>query len=330
MFLHRLGKVRAPEFPSDLPWLNGREQRLRDLAGKVVLVDFWTYSCVNCLRTLPVVRRWHEKYSAHGLVIIGVHTPEFAFEQLREHVLAAIEREGVPYPVVQDNEYAIWHRYANKWWPHAYLIDHHGNIVYDHVGEGGYRETEMSIQKALVEAGARNLPALEVYDEGREGAVCAKTTPEVYLGYLRGRIGNGGNFLPDAEEVFTDPGAYTDDVPVLHGHWRVTGEYLEHTRTVPTPTEHLTLRYRAFGANLVMGTDGGERATLVVTLDGQPIPKDMAGADIAFENGQSTVTIAEHRLYRLTRADVFHHGTLRVAMRAAGVRLYAWTFEHCA
>ncbi len=300
---------------------------MRSLAGKPVLIDFWTYSCVNCQRTLPHLKAWHERYATLGLTIIGVHAPEFAFEKDAKHVRAAIKAADIPYPVVLDNGYDVWRLYANRAWPHHYLVDKDGVIVYDHMGEGGYAETEMAIQKTLMEAGAKRLPDVP-HDLPGEGGACYRTTPETYLGYLRGRYGNAEEFLPDAEEAFTDRGEHEDDEPYLHGHWKVSGEYVEHVRATSVPNEYLLLKYSAFGTNLVM--EAPKKTKVVVELDGLPLSDDMRGDDIEKgRDGTTTVTVGQPRMYRLVRAAAYHRGTLTLRVAAPGVRMYAFTFESC-
>ena len=142
----------APEFTGIDKWLNSQPLSMQGLRGKVVLVDFWTYTCINCIRTLPHVKRWHEKYKDQGLVVVGVHTPEYPFERSTANVQAAIKRFGIPYAVAQDNRYATWEAYSNRYWPAVYLIDKRGRIVYTHFGEGAYQETEAKIQALLGEA----------------------------------------------------------------------------------------------------------------------------------------------------------------------------------
>lgn len=330
MFLHRLAKVHAPEFPDALAWVNGAPRTMRSMLGRPVLIDFWTYSCVNCLRTQPHLNAWYERYAKLGLEIIGVHTPEFDFEKRRENVEDAVMRLEIPYPVVLDNDYAVWNLYTNKWWPRKFLVNKDGNIVYDHVGEGGYAETEMEIQKALAEIGVKKFPRIAKEVEVSSDGVCYRTTPELYLGYLRGRIANAGDILPDAEEAFTDHGEREDDSVVLHGHWRVASEYVEHARRLATASEYLLLTYRAFGVNLVMGTVDGRPAEIDVELDGQPIPKDMAGADVVIVNGRAKLRIRESRMYRIVKASMYHQGALKLATADAGVRMFAFTFEGCA
>jgi thiol-disulfide isomerase/thioredoxin len=329
MFLHRIAKSRAPEFPKNLTWLNGKPLSMKDLRGKVVLIDIWTYSCVNCLRTLPHIKRWYDLYAEKGLVIIGVHTPEFAFEKEEDNVAVFIKDHGIKYPVVLDPDYEIWHLYANKFWPRKFLVDKGGYIVYDHAGEGGYAETEMSIQKALKEIGAKDLPNIGP-DESLGGGVCYRTTPETYLGYLRGHVGNMGDVLPDMEEAFTDTGKYADDVPVLHGHFKVASEFVEHTKNISLANEYLALKYSAFSVNLVMGTAHNKTAVIEVELDGKPLPKDMAGTDVRYaKNGQSEITIRDHRMYSLVNAKMYHRGTLKLKMSSNNVRLFAFTFGGC-
>lgn len=143
----------APDFRGIEQWINSSPLSLTELQGKVVLVDFWTYSCINCQRTLPYVRSWQDKYADHGLVIVGVHSPEFDFESVEANVREAVERERVTWPVAMDNDFSTWRAYENRWWPHKFLIDQDGLIRYDHIGEGAYQETELHIRNLLVEAG---------------------------------------------------------------------------------------------------------------------------------------------------------------------------------
>ena len=328
MFLHRLAKVHAPEFPDGLVWLNGTPRTMRSMLGRPVLIDFWTYSCVNCLRTQPHMNEWHERYAKLGLEIIGVHTPEFDFEKGRNNVEDAIGRLEVPYPVILDNDYAVWNLYANKWWPRKFLVDHTGSIVYDHVGEGGYAETEMEIQKALSAIGVKKLPRIAPSEPSGDG-MCYKTTPETYLGYLRGRIANHGDVLPDAEEAFTDKGERTEGRVTLHGHWKVSGEYAEHARQLSVATEYLALTYSAFGVNLVMSAE--DHVSLVdVEIDGHPLPHDMAGKDVTYVKGRAVVKVNASRMYHIVKAAMYHQGTLKISTADRGVRMFAFTFEGCA
>ncbi len=329
MFLHRLSRVRAPEFPGKLAWLQGGAQTLKKLRNKVVLVDFWTYSCANCIRTQPMLNRWHKLYADKGLVIIGVHTPEFSFEKDPKNVELAVTDNGIEYPVVLDPDYKLWNLYGNQYWPRRYLINLEGNIVYDHIGEGGYAETEMAIQKALKDSGAKDLPPVPP-DSSAGGAVCYHTTPETYLGFLRGRFGNAQDYLPDAEQVFADSEKHIDDTPYLYGHWTIKSEYAEHSRKLPTANEYLGIKYSAFAVNLVMGTSNKRTAVIEVELDGLPLPKDLAGEDVTIaRNGKATVTIKDHRMYRLVKAKMYHRGTLKLKTASGNVQMFALTFRGC-
>lgn len=330
MNLPLFGKTRAPEFPLNLVWLNSAPLTMKELRGKVVLIDFWTYSCVNCLRTLPHIKRLQEKYGEFGLVVIGVHSPEFEFEKQQENVEKAIVDLGVSYPVVLDSEFSVWNLYANKAWPHCYLVDQKGVIVYDHVGEGGEQEIETAIVDALKTKGDIELPSIEESLSGRGGGVCYPTTSETYLGYLRGNIGNAHDKLPDTEEAYDNGAAHVEGIPYLHGHWRISSEYVEHTRDLAVATEYLVLRYKAFEVNVVMGVVDGDDAVVDVMIDGRPIPASMAGNDVVIDaNGTTHVHVAGHRMYNIVNADHYHNGTLKLAVKNTGIRMFALTFGGC-
>lgn len=330
MFLKHFAKTWAPEFPFNLVWLNSDPLMMKKLRGEIVLIDFWTYSCVNCLRTLPHVKRFYEKYAKFGLNVIGVHSPEFAFEKEQENVEAAVMDLGVKYPVVLDSDFAVWNLYANRAWPHLYLVDGRGRIVYEHVGEGGEGETENAIREALREIGAMNLPAVEDNGHDHGDGVCYPTTPEIYLGYLRGHIGNAHDKMPDAEDAYDDVGEKVDDVPYIHGHWKGTAEYVEHMRSLAVATEYLALKYKAFEVNVVMGTANDEEAIVDVVIDGKPVPASMAGKDVVIDaNGTTHVHVRQHRMYNVINADHYHSATLKLGVRHAGVRMFALTFGGC-
>ena len=186
--------VKAPQINGE-NWLNGEKPEMDD---QVILVDFWTYSCVNCIRTLPYLQKWHEKYKDKGLIIVGVHTPEFEFEKDEQNVARALKDLGVDWPVVMDNYLEIWRSFANKYWPAKYLINRKGKIVYQHFGEGKYEETEKAIQKLLFNKGDE-LPELTTEIAS---AACFRPTPETYLGYARGHIVNIGGYYFDVVENY--------------------------------------------------------------------------------------------------------------------------------
>lgn len=329
MLVHQYGRVRAPEFPKESTWLQGGPLTMQGLRGKIVLLDFWTYSCVNCIRTLPHVKRWQQSYAKDGLVIIGVHTPEFAFEKDPLQVQTAVERLGITYPILLDNDYVVWKLYANRAWPRKFLVNKEGVIVYDHTGEGAYAATELAIQEELRKIGAEHLPAIGP-DASMGGKVCYRTTPETYFGFLRGKIENTCDVLPGEELACTDDASIQDEGAVtLHGHWKVHGEYVEHARLVAGTHEYLRLQYRAYAVNMVLEAPNETNARLEVRVNELPLAEDMRGEDVQEERGKTYVTVREPRMYNLVKAKVYHQGSLRIGVSHKGVRCYAAAFGSC-
>ncbi|HEU5319769.1 MAG TPA: redoxin domain-containing protein, partial [Methylomirabilota bacterium] len=275
------GPVRAPEFPPNVTWLQGGPLRLAELRGKVVLIDFWDYTCLNCLRTLPYVKEWHRRYAPLGLVVVGVHAPEFSFARESSNVLRAVRDHDIQYPVALDNDYAIWQAYANRYWPAKYLVDANGYLRYYHFGEGAYGETEQAVQALLREGFPEILlPGLvePVRDEDRPGAVCYRVTPELYLGYARGLYGNPG-LHPDTAGAYRDPGKHMDGHAYLEGDWLVSGEYLARPAGAQAESR-LTVPYMAKDVNLVIHPPTyGAAATITLLQDGAPLAAEDAGAD---------------------------------------------------
>jgi len=321
--------VRAPEFPSDLTWISSDPLSLARLRGKPVLLDFFTYSCVNCQRTFSHLQRWHELYAKHGLTIIGIHTPEFAFEKDPSRVRQALREAGITYPVVLDPDYKIWHAFANRYWPRKFLLDRDGRVVYDHAGEGAYAETEFEIQKQLKALGVKDLPAIGP-DDSIGGRVCYRTTPELYLGYLRGRLGTKEDFYPEAETAFTDRGTYEDDTVYLHGHFAVHGEYIAHTRTLSAAHEYIRLKYSAFSLNAVLGASDAATSVVLVELDGKPVPEDFLGEDVVLRaDGVTELLVRDHRMYSIIRSSVYHKGIVTLRVMSGNLEAYAFTFGSC-
>lgn len=329
MFLHRLQKIHGIEFPRGLEWINGGPLTLKSLQGKVVLLDFWTYSCINCVRSIEHLRAWHKKYDDKGLIIVGVHSPEFTFEKDRANVERATKQFKIQYPVVLDPDYKIWSAYANRWWPRTLLINQEGEIVYDHVGEGGYAQTEAEIQKALSEIGAGDFPQIAP-DDSVGGGICYKTTPEIYFGFLRGRYGNAYNVIPGMEVDFTDKGEHQDNLLYLHGHWTIDKEHISHTRVLAHATEYATIRYSGFSAYLVAGSlKKNKSADIEIELDGHPLPEDMAGEDVEIVGGKALLRVTSPRMYRVVDSPVYHKGTLKLKTMSGHLSLHALTFGGC-
>ena len=201
MFFKRVTQIKAPEFPQRLTWINGKRRSLKSLKGEVVVLYFWTFSSANCLRALPALKRLSDRYKDEPVEFIGVHTGEFEFERSEPHVKAALKREGIKHLTVVDSKFKLWNLYANRWWPRIYIVDHNGYLVFDHVGEGGYTEIEMALQKTLLAAGSSELPYIEQASPIAGGTIY-RTTQEHYLGFLRGVFGNPVRMSPNNEQAF--------------------------------------------------------------------------------------------------------------------------------
>ena len=310
---------RAPDFVAPGEWFNtpgGGALSIAELTGegKVVLIDFWTYTCINCIRTLPYIKAWDERYQDDGLVIVGVHTPEFAFEKDAGNVAEAVERNEIRYPVVQDNEYGTWSAFANQYWPAKYLIDAKGNVRYVHFGEGSYEQTEAAIRSLLAEAGESELgPGAQASTERIDPAL---GSPETYLGVQRAQGWVDGPFpgvrdygAPDAADLRLNEFAFG-------GPWRVDAE----AGTALARDSSIGLSFQARRVFLVLGAEDGP-ASLEVELDGEPIPDALAGDDVS----GGVATVDEQRLYRLV--DLPEAGEHTLTLRfAPGISGYAFTF----
>jgi thiol-disulfide isomerase/thioredoxin len=295
------------------------------LRGKVVLVDFWTYSCINCLRTLPYLKAWHEKYRAQGLVIIGVHTPEFAFEKDPQQVTQALHDLGITYPVAMDNQFAVWNAFHNQYWPAHYLIDAQGNIRHRHAGEGAYQETEQMIQTLLKDAhqGRLNLASelVKVADSGVSAtAVDTPTSPETYLGYARqAHFASPEAVKHDTTARYSLPATLAVDQWALSGYWRVSSEAARLTRAGGAISHH----FQGRDLNLVLGSSAHKNVRVKVTLDGAPPAADH-GLDI---DAQGYGIIREQRLYQLIRqSGALKPRIFKIEFLDADVEAFAFTF----
>ena len=308
----------APEFTGIARWLNtDTPLTLENLRGKVVLVDFWTYSCINCIRTLPYLVNWHEKYKDQGLVIVGMHTPEFEFEKKTSNVLDAMKRHKIEYPVAQDNNYATWQAYNNRYWPAHYLIDAEGNIRQYHFGEGAYAETEMAIQELLKEAGQKVTAGISNVEAEKLGG---QKTPETYLGSDRMERFVSPEKVTGEAQVFTTPESLRKHEFAYSGTWTVMPE-----RALASKDAALTLHFEGEKVFLVMAPpDSGLAGTVRVFLDGKPVENDAFGKDVV--NG--TVTVDEDRLYELLDLKgLSGEHTLRLEFETPGIAAYAFTFS---
>jgi len=284
----------APALHPDGAWINSKPLTLASLRGKVVLIDFWTYSCINCLRTLPHLKAWYAAYHKDGLVIVGVHTPEFAFEHVTSNVRSAVKRLGITYPVVQDNRYKTWDNYANNYWPAEYLIDRQGHVRHTHFGEGEYGATEALIRRLL---GAKGAHARQVADATPTGII----TPESYLGYARLQNYVGRNPVPDQFAQYAFPKDIPANTLAYAGDWRVGPQLITAGRDA-----RVRLHFQARDVYIVMGGHGTVRAF----VDGKPA---------------RTIRVDAQRLYTVRASPKETDATLELQF-TPGVQAYSFTF----
>jgi thiol-disulfide isomerase/thioredoxin len=314
-----------PGFAGATDWLNSEPLTAESLRGKVVLVDFWTYTCINWLRTLAYVRAWAEKYEDRGLVVVGVHTPEFPFEADIDNVRSAAKDMSVSYPIALDPDYAVWRAFGNHYWPAIYLADADGGIRHHQFGEGGYDECERSVQQLLREAGVDGVPGglVSVAPEGFE--VQADWTnlrsPESYLGYAQGR-----NFASGGGSAVGAPSTYSIPETLMLNQWALSGDWtIESGASVLNGNEgRLAFRFHARDVHLVMGPPAhGTSVPFRVSVDGDP-PGEAHGLDVD-EDGNGT--LSQQRLYQLIRQrGSIADRNLAVSFGAAGAEAYCFTF----
>lgn len=321
----------APEITDPSGWINTQPFTLASLIGqKVVLVDFWTYSCINCIRTIPYVNAWYAKYKNAGLVIVGVHAPEFQFEHNLSNVQAAVKQLGIQYPVVLDNDMGTWDAYQNLYWPAEYLINVDGFIVHNSIGEGNYNETETAIQQALIQRDeALGIPTSTV----PTGFVTPSDTiainyndvqsPETYFGADRNSyLANGPAMTNGTYALVAPTSTSADAIQVnslyLGGMWDFEDQYATNKNA------DATVLYKYDSKNVYMvAASAGVPVTAQVLVDGQPITAAMAGSDVS---PQGTVTIQANRLYNLIQSATYGEHTLELIIQNPGLEAYTFTF----
>jgi cytochrome c biogenesis protein CcdA/thiol-disulfide isomerase/thioredoxin len=302
----------APEFAEIETWLNSPPLTMQGLKGKVVLIDFWTYSCINCVRTLPYITDWDRKYRDMGLVIVGVHSPEFEFEKKTANVEAAIAQHGIRYPVAQDNRLSTWLNFNNRYWPAHYLIDRQGQVVYTHFGEGKYDVTENNIRYllGLKEKGETIKAEVSAFASGQ--------TPETYLGYARAdSFGGEERATVDAPGSYRFPGSLADDAWALNGKWKVEREKI----VAIDAGAALRLNFKARKVFLVLGTASGKPVRASIKLNGEA-----AGVNAGKDAPAGVVTVGRNTLYELIDQKTPKNGLLEIETDAPGVEAYAFTF----
>ncbi|MBV8197565.1 MAG: redoxin domain-containing protein, partial [Candidatus Eremiobacteraeota bacterium] len=312
---------RIPAFDGGAAWINSAPLTPDDLRGKVVLVDFWEYTCINCLRTLPYLREWYRRYHDHGLVIVGVHSPEFEFTHDPRNVEAATKRLGVVWPVVLDNHMTIWNRYQNTVWPHEFLFDQSGRLVESVLGEGAYQQTEAKIA-TLLRAGNPGLhfpavmPLLPQDSYDKPGAVCYPQTAEILIGHGAVRnVPSGSNPAQDTNFSY-DASNPQDGAVYLQGYWHLTPQ----AAVSGESDGHFVLRYHAIQLMAVLRPEEGRSVRVDVTQDGRPIPQADAGTDLRYDGAhQSYVVVDQPRAYELLMNAHFGNHTLELSPKGAGV-----------
>ncbi len=321
-------QFRPPELFGDF-WLNSEPVSVRDMRGNVLLIDFWDYSSLHWIRTLPYVWDWEQKYRDYGLVVVGVHTPEFAFGREEQNVRKAVQDFGISYPVVGDNNANIWNSFGSRTWPTKFLIDKDGFIRCMHQGEGGYDQFERAIQFLITEAGMRGeLPELTmpVRDTDVQGAICYRTTGEIRTGYLRGAIGNTEGFGPESTFKYVDQGMYLPGRFYLDGKW--TSER-ESVRFAGGQKEHGTVsaRYEGSEVNAVLGLEGKKKCRVMVQQDGKWLKKSNRGSDITVgKDGSTYVMIDRFRMFNLVKNSEFGEHAVRLSTHTAGLKLFCFSF----
>ncbi len=329
--------LKAPELVGLQGYINtpnNQPLKLSDLKGKVVLLDFWTYTCINCIRTIPYLNDWYNKYSDNGLVVVGVHSPEFDFEKKIENVKDAVNKFGIKYPVVLDSDHKTWDAYQNKYWPRDYIIDSEGYIRDDHIGEGGYNETEKVIQALLAEKAALDNKTKIVFNMNK-GTLSGlgintleytdftkRTTPEIYLGYsfARAPIGNPEGFKPEQEVNYSidqNNTHFDPNIVYLEGTWKNNKDNMELTSN----DGKIILTYFAKAINIVASGNG---QTVTVLENGtKTIALPNSGKDVSY-NG--SVIVDKQRLYNLGLYEDYKPRSIVLDVKGKGFQIYTFTF----
>ncbi len=313
---------KAPDLVGIANFINTSPVELsNDIKGKVVLYDFWTYSCINCIRTIPYITAWNEKYADDGLLIIGVHSPEFEFEKDLNNVKMAVEKNGIAYPVVMDNEMKTWKAFENRYWPRKYIADSEGYIRYDHIGEGDYKQTEKVIQELLEERAAKlglNVTATEPLVSIKQFEHTNLRTPELYFGYDfatgRNQLGNSEGFLPGKDAEYAIPKELQLHNYYLDGTWK----NLQGSMELVSDEGIIKLPYFAKEVNIVASNE----AILSIFIDGEPITSKYAGTDVV----SGEVHIVEAGLYNIIKSDEAARHTLEIFVSNPGFEIYTLTF----
>ncbi len=317
--LNLMRKKEAPEieFDSDKQWINSRPLKLERLKGKIILLDFWAYSCVNCIRTLSALKKIVEKYKNKRFVLIGIHTPEFEFEKEIGNVKYAVKKHGINWPVLNDPRRINWDNYGNTYWPRAALINAEGELIFEHVGESGYDEIDSKIEEELRKLGEIS-DSKKIDEQKRKYAY--NISKESYAGSLRNNgIGSGKVCTKEGCDEYADPKIYKEGVIYLQGDWAQTEEYLEYKGK--EGRGYIAYRYYASEVNVVM-SGVGEAEVLV---DDAPLTKEGAGSNVVLKNRKSYVKLEGADMYNLIKDKDYHSRVLKI-LAFEEMKVFAYTF----
>jgi len=307
---------------------SGAPINLKQYIGKdVILLDFMTYSCINCQRTFPYLTAWYGKYKDQGLIVIGIHTPEFDFEKVYGNVAQAMQRFGITYPVVMDSNYGTWTAYGNQYWPHEYVIDIDGYIAEDHIGEGGYADTETKIQQLLKERdqrlGLTDTVPTGIVNPAGAGQQIEAQSPETYFGSNRNQYLGNGTSGQTGVQNFSLPSNLSLNTFYFSGSWDVQGEYAQGQST----SSGFSYVYSAKNVYFVASASDPKSPVIAeVTLDGQPVPASLRGSDVYENNGKTYIKVGQSRLYNIISGSDLNNHTLNITAQSAGLQAFTLTF----
>lgn len=310
--VHGITPYPAPNIEGITAWINSKPLTTSDLKGKVVLIDFWAYSCINCIRTFPYLKKWYAKYHDKGFIIIGMHAPEFEFEHDVNNVKKSAEKNGLDYPIALDNQFKTWQNYHNQYWPAHYLIDKNGNVVYEHFGEGNYDVTESNIRFLLGLNPATN----NATDESPSFSF--QQTPETYLGYARAEsFGNTEPMLHNQVYDYHFPTVLNENNWALQGPWKIMAERIESQGFNST----IKIHFHAKKVYIVMGSATGKPIIAKLLLNGESVVNEK-GKDVA----NSMITVSNHTLYNAIALNTSQSAILQIIANDPGLELYTFTF----
>jgi hypothetical protein len=322
---------RAPEIFGEF-WYNGDPFSIQSMRGNILLIDFWDYCAQNCLRTLPYTQEWNRRYTDFGFVPVGVHSPQFPFAKDPANVSDVIEKFGIRYPVVLDNEFLTWSAFRVRLWPTKFLIDKNGFIRYRQEGEGFYQDFEHAIQLLLTEVGYHGeFPLImePLRDTDVQGAVCYRVTPEISTGYQRGTVGNTEGYFPESVVEYRDPNVYIPGRIYLNGTWLLERNYVK-LEEQEGNEGYVVLTYEALEVNAVIKPEGERHFQVFVMQDDKYLRAENKGDDVRIDaEGRSFMLIDEARLYNVVKNKEFGEHKMKLISRSNGFALYSISFVSC-